>query len=44
MIENIVKATYDRASDAAHRFKGKREVSRIFRYFNTFAIDLLDID
>jgi hypothetical protein len=44
MIETLVRATYSRASDAAHRFKEREEVSRIFRYFEVFALDLLDIN
>jgi len=44
MIEELVRSTYERASDAAHRYKSKSEVSRILRYFETFAVDLLDID
>lgn len=44
MIEDLVRSTYKRASDAAHRYKTKSEVSRILRYFETFAVDLLDLD
>jgi isoleucyl-tRNA synthetase len=44
MIEDLVRSTYKRASDAAHRHKTKSEVSRILRYFETFAIDLLNIE
>lgn len=44
MIENLVRATYSRASDAAHRGKDRREVRRIVNYFEAFAHDLLDLD
>lgn len=44
MIEDLVRSTYKRASDAAHRYKTKIEVSRILRYFETFSVDLLDIN
>jgi len=44
MIGSLVRAIYSRASDAAHRFKEKQEVLRIFRYFEVFAIDLLNIE
>ena len=43
-IGNIVRATYSRASDAAHRFKEQKEVLRILRYFEAFAQDLLDLE
>jgi hypothetical protein len=43
-IGNLVRATYTRASDAAHRTKDHREVRRIVRYFEAFAHDLLDLD
>ncbi len=43
LIGNIVRATYSRASDAAHRFKAKGEVSRILRYFEAFSHDLLNL-
>lgn len=43
-IGRLVRATYARASDAAHRFKGRREVIRILRYFEVFARDLMDLD
>jgi len=41
---NLVRATYTRVSDAAHRTKDRREVRRIVRYFEVFAHDLLDLD
>jgi hypothetical protein len=44
MIGDMVRATYSRASDAAHRFKARKEVMRILRYFEAFANDLLDLD
>ncbi|MCB8945512.1 MAG: hypothetical protein H6658_17315 [Ardenticatenaceae bacterium] len=44
MIEDLVRSTYARASDAAHRFKAKDEVSRIMRYFEAFAFDLLNLN
>jgi hypothetical protein len=44
MIGNVVRATYSRASDAAHRSKSRREVARIIKYFDVFAHDLLNID
>ena len=43
-IGGLVRATYTRASDAAHRTKDRREVRRIVRYFEAFAHDLLDLD
>lgn len=43
MIENLVRSTYARASDAAHRFKPRGEVVRICRYFEAFAYDLLNL-
>lgn len=43
MIADIVRATYSRASDAAHRYKTHKEVSRIVKYFDVFACDLLDL-
>lgn len=43
-IGNLVRATYTRASDAAHRTKDRTEVRRIVRYFEAFAHDLLDLD
>ena len=42
MIGNLVRFTYSRASDAAHRFKSRWEVLRILRYFEAFAYDLLN--
>lgn len=44
MIGDIVRATYSRASDAAHRFKTRKEVARIVKYFDVFASDLLDLE
>jgi len=44
MIENLVRATYSRASNAAHRFKNRNEVLRILRYFEAFAQDLLNLE
>ena len=44
MIGDLVRATYSRASDAAHQAKTKREVVRIVKYFDTFAYDLLNLD
>jgi len=43
VIAELVRASYSRASDAAHRFKGRKEVLRILRYFDAFAYDLLDL-
>ncbi len=43
MIEDLVRSTYARASDAAHRFKTRDEVNRIMRYFDAFAFDLLNL-
>ncbi|MFZ2169953.1 MAG: hypothetical protein WAW61_10000 [Methylococcaceae bacterium] len=44
MIEDLVRSTYARASDAAHRFKPKTEVVRVLRYFEAFAYDLLNLN
>lgn len=44
MIGEVVRSTYSRASDAAHRRKNRREVARIVNYFEAFAHDLLDIE
>lgn len=44
LIANIVRATYSRASDAAHGLKERQEVIRIVDYFDVFALDLLDLD
>ena len=41
IIENLVRGTYERASDAAHTFKEKEEVKHILRYFEAFMPDLL---
>lgn len=43
-IGSLVRATYSRASDAAHRSKNRKEVSRIVNYFEAFAHDLLNLD
>jgi hypothetical protein len=43
-IGNLVRASYSRASDAAHGSKDRREVQRLFNYFIAFAHDLLDIE
>lgn len=43
MIGNLVRSTYSRASDAAHRFKERQEVRKILRYFDAFAYDLLNL-
>lgn len=43
-VGDLVRATYTRASDAAHRTKDRTEVRRIVRYFEAFAHDLLDLD
>lgn len=42
-ISGLVRDTYSRASDASHRFKEKKEVERILRYFEAFAHDLLGL-
>ncbi len=42
-IATLVRATYSRSSDAAHRTKDRVEVERIARYFDALAHDLLDI-
>ena len=44
VIGGIVRATYSRASDAAHRFKARKEAARIVKCFDAFASDLLDIE
>jgi len=44
MIEDLVRATYSRASDAAHTHKSRTEVVRLLRYFEAFALDLLNIE
>lgn len=43
-VGDLTRATYTRASDAAHRGKDRKEVRRIVRYFEAFAHDLLDLD
>lgn len=42
-IGNLVRETYSRASDAAHRFKEQKEAIKILRYFEAFAEDLLNL-
>ncbi len=42
-IGQLVRATYSRASDAAHQAKDRNEVIRILNYFDAFAHDLLDV-
>jgi hypothetical protein len=44
LLEDLVRATYDRASDAAHRFKPREEVAKLLKYFEVFAHDLLDLE
>ncbi len=44
LIEDLVRLTYARASDAAHRFKPRSEVAKLLRYFEAFAYDLLDLN
>ena len=44
MASALVRATYSRASNAAHTFEGRKEVLRILKYFEAFVHDLLDID
>lgn len=44
MIGDLVRATYSRSSDAAHRFKTRKEVRPILKYFEAFAHDLLNLD
>lgn len=44
MTADLVRSTYSRASDAAHRMKGRAEARRIFRYFEAFAYDLLNLE
>lgn len=43
-IGDLVRATYSRASDAAHRMKGRTEAKRLLRYFEAFAHDLLNLE
>ena len=42
-VGNLVRSTYGRASDAAHRGKRRSEARRILNYFEAFAHDLLDL-
>jgi hypothetical protein len=44
MVGNLLRASYSRASDAAHRFKSHKEARRLLNYFIAFAHDLLDVD
>ena len=44
MAGDLVRATYSRASDAAHRFKTRKEVVRVVKYFDAFAHDLLNLE
>lgn len=43
MVGELVRSTYNRASDAAHTFETKKEVIKLLRYFEAFAHDLLDL-
>ena len=43
MTADLVRDMYARASDAAHRHKGRDEVRKIMGYFEAFARDLLDV-
>lgn len=44
MVGDTIRSIYSRASDAAHTFKDKKEVTRILKYFEAFAPELLNID
>ena len=44
LIGDLVRATYSRASDAAHTYKGRKEVVRIVKYFDVFAHELLNLE
>lgn len=44
VVSGLVRATYLRASDAAHRSKSRREIIRILNYFHALAHDLLDLE
>ena len=41
LIQDLVRSVYNRASDAAHRFKSREEIKKILRYFEAFISDLL---
>lgn len=43
LVADLVRATYSRASDAAHRLKGRKEANRLLMYFEAFAYDLLNL-
>jgi hypothetical protein len=43
-ISSLVRATYSRSSDAAHRSKEHRETKQIMRLFEILAHDLLETD
>lgn len=43
-VGTLVRAIYSRASNAAHSSKDRLEVTRILRYFEAFAHDLLDLE
>lgn len=43
LVANTIRGLYSRASDAAHRHKEKREVTRLVRYFDAFVEDLLNL-
>lgn len=42
-ISALIRSTYVRASDAAHRFKPREEALRLFKYLEAFLYDLLDL-
>jgi repressor of nif and glnA expression len=42
-VANLVRSTYMRASDAAHRDKERAGAYRISLYFEAFAFDILDL-
>ncbi|MGI6381441.1 MAG: hypothetical protein ACOX2R_11835 [Anaerolineae bacterium] len=44
MVSQLVRDTYSRASDAAHREKGLNEAARLIRYFETIIYDLISVD
>ncbi len=43
LVGNMVRATYSRGSDAAHRGKDRKECKRLLKYFEAFTHDLLNI-
>jgi hypothetical protein len=43
LVESLTRATYSRASDAAHKFREKQEVERILRYFSALLYDILNL-